>query len=564
MPLIINDRQINYLDGPENASIFIPKVKDKPIIFLIGEVHDEIENGCRENSTNFCDFMNELNILAETHETHFYAEDFLNDDINSMIYNENCETIKEEFKEHKRYLEHKGCMKIIHDNNFPCYYNNFKQKCSTEFNESCAYPNIKWQYLDPRYYTDFFTKISKAEELVEPILNKIFSLTDISMNNRINRIIKNIKISKGKMSYQEQTRLRTFLRTMDLGVDTEDNIKDPITRNLYNKYIIQEPNDEIIEFLNNSNTPENKTDKEEYRLLKSLLDNNELRRGYFNTVIKAVLKKIEEYNYDHNFIQLIIDLLDENVEFIDRILEHRIFSKQLNKMNLNDEQLMELRNKFKLYLNIVNNQKTDIPKNIKEDYFLFIREIFRTLLECDLSGNDNSRNEQLFGQLYDRSLQILNETDINYAMSDKRNLQNIMIDFFTRPISAIPDIYFFLRISKHTSSPKLIVSLMGKMHVLSQTDYYEMSGDYDVYKLSASKPLRQCMQFLKTIYGDSFDINLNDELSLINIPMRDQQTAGYTRRKNKKQKKSKRKIWIRKNQSRKKIAMRKKRSKRKY
>jgi hypothetical protein len=515
MPLIINNTEIHNLTGPTNVNILIPKIKNKPILLLIGEVHADIVDGCNENDTDILEFVKQLNILAETNEVHFYAERFINDHIIQFIKDDNdCKTIEQEInRKCDETNDHfKGCAKMVTGSSMSsCYYKDYKTKCPLEFNNSCKYPNIKWQYSDPRQYNELFKSVDTIEMQVKKIISVMIIMLDKTIQFEKQCIIDLMKINEltDEVPTSMVQLMRVHLKILKMDFKNKTNIakeeKDETLLENYKKYITDR---DIVQ--NHKNATLNN--------LESLLANPEKRRETFYNILKSDFNRIDKVKPE--YYRAFIYLLDKDIRYIDIVFNEKNIKKQLEKTGISDQEKEVLKTKMSEYLLVVDSLNyflNDIPK-----YHGFIKEILFTLEQYSQEGTDENMKKQLLYELYNNRFRYLNDEELFNL-----NESNLSTEFFTKPLSSIADIYFFLRTLKQTSSPKLIVSLIGKYHIMAQTEYYKNQGDYDIYILEPIK--RQCVSFM-----NGFNMNLNEEIMKI-----DRNARGYKHIKNKTKQKSK-------------------------
>jgi hypothetical protein len=521
MPLLINGTTINYLSGPVSANILIPINKNKPVLFLIGEKHREIEKGCDTNSTSMQELLLILNEFASKYETHMYVEEFTKSGMQNFIKNNNCDDIKNEIQE--KTPEHVGCLKIVHDDNHHCFYNDYKEKCPEDFQKSCLYSNIIWQYSDIRNI-DELMKLRSLDTFIKKICSCLVDTTYYNINFFIQYTYDlykvqylNIedetmnKINLAKLNGTVKVMLRNFImnkkRRMYLKENYVNNLNDEM-KTYYDKYITNISNTYIFENKLNDN------EKEEIKKISDRIDYNNSKQFFLNNIEKEIKSLIKRNNINVELIDTYINLLNEDIQIINNYFEIPIIKEQLKNINMTEDKKIKLENDMLYFLKIVNTLNYFVNDEFHGRIMNFINVTFKMIKNYILETNEESK-KIIIGNFYDEVKRDFGD-DLIITMVKLNNDDKIEFEYFTKRMSALTDMYFLLRTLITTSCPKLIVSLIGVNHMDAQTIYYMNSGEYIVHNFNNLGDIReQCTNLTINSNGVEVNIDLDNEVSQI-------------------------------------------------
>lgn len=521
MPLSINGTTINYLSGPVSANILIPINKNKPVLFLIGEKHREIEEGCDTNSTSMQELLLILNEFASKYETHMYVEEFTQSDISNFIKDNNCDDIKNKIKE--KTPEHVGCLKIVHDDNHHCFYNDYKEKCPEDFKKSCLYSNIIWQYSDIRNIDElkklrsldtFITKICSC--LVDTtyyninfLLQYTYDLYKVQYLNIEDETMDRIKLAK--INGTTKVMLRNFVmnkkRRMYIMESYVNTLNDEM-KTYYDKYITNVSNTYIFENKLNDN------EKEEITKISNRIDYNNSKQFFVNNIEKEIISLITRNNITVELIDTYINLLNEDMQIINNYFEIPIIKEQLKNIIMTEEKKIKLENDMLNFLKVVNTLNYFVNDEFHGQIMNFINITFKMIKNYILE-TDKASKKIIIENFYDEVKRDFGD-DLIITMVKLNNGNKIQLEYFTKRMSALTDMYFLLRTLITTSCPKLIVSLIGINHLDAETIYYINSGEYIVHNFNNLGDVReQCTNFTTNSNGVEVNIDLDNEVSQI-------------------------------------------------
>ena len=521
MPLSINGTTINYLTGPVSANILIPINKNKPVLFLIGEKHREIGQGCDTNSTSMQELLLILNEFALKYETHMYVEEFTKSGMPNFIKNNNCDDIKNEIQE--KTPEHVGCLKIVHDDNHHCFYNDYKEKCPEDFKKSCLYSNIIWQYSDIRNIDElkklrsldsFITKICSCLAdttyyTINFLLQIAYDLYKVQYLNIEDETIDKIKLAKinGTTKVMLRNSVMNKKRRMYV-METYVNTLNDEMKNYYDKYVKNVSNTYIFE--NKLNDKE----KEEIKKISDRIEYNNSKNFFLNNIEKEIKSLINRNDITVELIDTYINLLNEDIQIINDYFEIPIIKEQLENINMTPEKKIKLKNNMLDFLKIVNTLNYFVNDEFNSQIMNFINVTFKMIKNYILETNEEAK-KIIIENFYDEVKRDFGD-DLIITMVKLNNGNKIELEYFTKRMSALTDMYFLLRTLITTSCPKLIVSLIGINHMDAQTIYYIKSDEYIVHTFNNLGDVReQCTNLTINSDGIEVNIDLDNEVSQI-------------------------------------------------
>jgi hypothetical protein len=519
MPVSINGTNINYLSGPISATILIPINKYKPVLFLIGEYHKEIEKGCDTNFTSMQELLQMLNEFALKYETHVYVEEFAKSDISNFIKNNSsCDDIKNKIKTNTP--EHEGCLKIFHDNIHHCFYNDYKEKCSEDFKNSCSYSNIIWQYSDIRNI-DELNNLRSLSKFIKEILSCLADTTHYNVNFLVQYTYDMYKAQKvpirdetkdHKANVRMEQTIRQILRSClaykkSKMYSPEDflNTLNNNNKPYYDKHITNVSNTHIFEQLNDN-------EKKEIEKISNRA-NYDYGKNFFVENFKININSfIKKYKPTIGIIDTYLNLLNADMQFINDYFEMPIIKEQLKNISMTEDEKIKLKNDMLQLLSIVNDFKYFVNDDVHTQIKNFIITTFKML-----KSYINAENKQIILEnFYDEVKRDFGDDLIVTMVKLSDGDNNLDVEYFTKRLSVLTDMYFLLRTLITSSCPKLIVSLIGTNHINAQTIYYINSNEYTVHRFDNLKDEKdQCTNLTVNYDNIEVNINLDDEVSQI-------------------------------------------------
>ena len=476
MPLTINSRVFNNLSGPIGITILTPKHNvNLPSLILMGETHTPVTLPCTTDTATpqevFHQFIEQINILAETNNIHFYTENFMDKEILEIIRNSEISEIDKNLQASNIFKRFKGVLSYTYDDNFWCYYNDLKTRSSEVFNKRCKYPNIKWQFSDARhtYKKDYN-----------------FSLENIM---QIDIYFKEI-------------------------IDTMHKITpEYLKSHPYPKWLGTQ------EYSNNLDTQEEITKTREY-FIKKIQIGMPVPSGMVTD--DDIVIKIQDAEIT-KWLTLLISFFNGNYEtFVDEIMQERIFDKQIIKSNFTATEIIYIRSMMVNYFDYV------MQLNCSNEDVIALLPIYIDFLQQMLNFKNNSTDNNLFMELMTsvEKFRHANKLGPDILFESYRSKAKIHDCYLTAPFSALLDIYLMLRIYKQNLQYPidLVCAVIGNQHVYAISEFFIQNYHkyFDIYQFNPYDPSRQpyptnqCIDLNHALVNkriQPFNMNLNQMIT---------------------------------------------------
>ena len=465
MPLTINGKVFEKLSGPVSFALLVPKRNvNLPTVMLLGEEHGPVKRLCGGDTNPkeiIDDFIQQINTLAGTFNIHFYAEQFLEETILNTIKNSSIEELNAKLLKHDKITNDKilkslgikirdeGLLSYIYGFNKLCYYNELKKKSIESFHHNCRYPNIKWQFSDARHTSG---KAYTIENIME---------IDVYITNTMNELF----------NYTPEY--------YECWAKKFKNVVDHDPKNHFSSYPFKQ--EEI-------------TRLQKKYVFRGIEDDEALQ----NEMAMEMLTLLYDFH------------ANSSRNFVDKLLEQQIFSKQIEKSHFTPETINFIKRNMIKYFENIKQTSCRVPEFKESTFIEFLREWLTYL-------HDKTNQEQ-FVILIEIIKRFKTESEIPCIADIK-----LHPCYLTAPFSAILDIYLALRVFKQNAAEKidLVCALIGGAHIKHLVGFMLQNYNelYDVYQCNSDDPYAemlgytQCIDFSTALHNNAnikpFNMDLN-------------------------------------------------------